>query len=202
MESNGKRVSDRRPGTGPTRHGTGTVGARRAPWASTPFHQLLHQGQLLCPADFVLPLTHPQRGNHEQHRNLVANCLAQSRAMMVGRTLVEEATHGTAAARIGRARTGRRGLPRTWQCPAAAPTALSPWRPCHPPCAGRPARAVRTPHLLQRSGYGGINSFDQWGVELGKEIGATILGRLEGGAGDAMDPATERLIEAWKAAQG
>ena len=48
----------------------------------------------------------------------------------------------------------------------------------------------------------GINSFDQWGVELGKEIGTQILALLSGEAGDAgMDAATERLIAEWLAAQ-
>ena len=48
-----------------------------------------------------------------------------------------------------------------------------------------------------------INSFDQWGIELGKEISTDILGRLTGaGVSSAMDPSTERLIKAWKQAQG
>ena len=49
----------------------------------------------------------------------------------------------------------------------------------------------------------GINPFDQWGVELGKEIGAEILGRLSGDVGEGkMDPATERLMGVWEQAQG
>jgi glucose-6-phosphate isomerase len=48
----------------------------------------------------------------------------------------------------------------------------------------------------------GINSFDQWGVELGKEIGAEILGELSvDGAGVGMDAATLRLMEAWRTAR-
>ncbi|MCB1709383.1 MAG: glucose-6-phosphate isomerase, partial [Halioglobus sp.] len=48
----------------------------------------------------------------------------------------------------------------------------------------------------------GINPFDQWGVELGKEIGTEILGRLAGQTpASAMDPATERLMRAWRDAQ-
>ncbi|MCB1709965.1 MAG: glucose-6-phosphate isomerase, partial [Halioglobus sp.] len=83
MESNGKGVSlDGRAlpyTTGPVLWGSaGTIGQHS-------FHQLLHQGTLLCPADFVLPLrTHTGMG--EQHRQLVANCLAQSRTLMVGRS--------------------------------------------------------------------------------------------------------------------
>jgi glucose-6-phosphate isomerase len=47
-----------------------------------------------------------------------------------------------------------------------------------------------------------INSFDQWGVELGKEISTDILGRLSGADGTtAMDAATQRLIDAWRSAQ-
>ena len=48
----------------------------------------------------------------------------------------------------------------------------------------------------------GINPFDQWGVELGKEIGTAILARLSGEAGAGpMDPATERLMREWHEAQ-
>ena len=48
----------------------------------------------------------------------------------------------------------------------------------------------------------GINSFDQWGVELGKEIGVQILGLLSGETNDTpMDAATQRLIHEWSAAQ-
>ena len=88
MESNGKRVNVDGTAlpynTGPVLWGSaGTMGQHS-------FHQLLHQGTVLCPADFVLPLT-THTGMSEQHRRLVANCLAQSRALMVGRT--EEAAH-------------------------------------------------------------------------------------------------------------
>ena len=48
----------------------------------------------------------------------------------------------------------------------------------------------------------GINPFDQWGVELGKEIGAEILKRMEGAGGSDMDPATERLLTEWQRARG
>jgi glucose-6-phosphate isomerase len=48
----------------------------------------------------------------------------------------------------------------------------------------------------------GINPFDQWGVELGKEIGVEVLGRLSGQSSDGtMDPATERLMQAWQDAR-
>ena len=49
----------------------------------------------------------------------------------------------------------------------------------------------------------GINPFDQWGVELGKEIGTEILGRMSGeGEGHEMDASTERLMNEWQYAQG
>ena len=81
MESNGKRVSTDGQTldytTGPVLWGSaGTLGQHS-------FHQLLHQGQLLCPVDFILPLT-THTGQAQQHLNLVANCLAQSRTLMVG----------------------------------------------------------------------------------------------------------------------
>ena len=86
MESNGKRVSSAGQSldyqTGPVLWGSaGTMGQHS-------FHQLLHQGTLMCPTDFILPLT-THTGMSAQHQRLVANCLAQSRTMMVGRTEAE-----------------------------------------------------------------------------------------------------------------
>src|SRR5690606_8859285 len=89
MESNGKRVAaDGSPldyDTGPVLWGSaGTMGQHS-------FHQLLHQGTRLCPVDFILPLT-THTGMAEQHQRLVANGLAQSRALLVGRTPDEART--------------------------------------------------------------------------------------------------------------
>ena len=190
MESNGKRVSEDGEvlhySTGPVLWGSaGTMGQHS-------FHQLLHQGTLLCPADFILPLgTHTD--NIGQHRRLVANCLAQSRALMVGRTL-EQAREALL----------RRGLDAD-EADRLAPHLVMP--------GNRPSSVITMQYLTpatlgallalyeHRTFCSGqlwdINPFDQWGVELGKEIGASILEGLEDAskAGE-MDAATLRLMQA------
>jgi glucose-6-phosphate isomerase len=195
MESNGKRVSVDGTSldytTGPVLWGSaGTMGQHS-------FHQLLHQGQLLCPVDFILPLkTHT--GMVEQHRNLVANCLAQSRALMVGRSL--EAAREVLVAR-GLHADAAAALAPHLVLPGNRPNSVITMDSLNPRTLG--ALLALYEHRTYCSGLlWRINSFDQWGVELGKEISNDILRRLTGaGAGNAMDPATERLIDVWERAQ-
>jgi len=195
MESNGKRVdTDGHPlayTTAPILWGSaGTIGQHS-------FHQLLHQGRRLCPADFVLPLT-THTDNPGQHRKLVANCLAQSRALMVGRSLDEALA---VLLQRGLDEAAARALAPHLVIPGNRPNSVITMESLDPATLG--ALLALYEHRTFCSGQlWRINSFDQWGVELGKEISSTILGRLDGGAGDAMDPATERLIQAWKSAQG
>jgi len=195
MESNGKRVSTAGQPlpytTAPVLWGSaGTMGQHS-------FHQLLHQGQRLCPVDFILPLrTHT--GQPQQHRHLVANCLAQSRTLMVGRSLD--------AARSALLRRGMGGddaarLAPHLVMPGNRPSSVITMDSLDPGTLG--ALLALYEHRTYCSGLlWRINSFDQWGVELGKEISTDILGRLCGNGGEGrMDPATERLILAWESAQ-
>lgn len=195
MESNGKGVDrDGLPldyASAPVLWGSaGTMGQHS-------FHQLLHQGTELCPVDFVLPLT-THTGMHEQHTRLVANCLAQSRTLMVGRSL--EDAHKTLLARGCSAADAEHLAPHL-AMPGNRPNSVITMDALNPHTLG--ALLALYEHRTFCSGVlWGINSFDQWGVELGKEISTQILGLLSGEQGDAdMDPATERLIAAWRAAQ-
>jgi len=195
MESNGKRVStDGRQldySTAPVLWGSaGTMGQHS-------FHQLLHQGQLLCPVDFILPLT-THTGMAQQHRNLVANCLAQSRTLMVGRSL-ESAR--TALLRRGLDDDKAAQLAPHLVMPGNRPSSVITMKSLNPATLG--ALLALYEHRTFCSGQlWRINSFDQWGVELGKEISTDILGRLAGTSSNgAMDAATERLIQAWETAQ-
>jgi len=194
MESNGKRVSADGERldyvTAPVLWGSaGTMGQHS-------FHQLLHQGQRLCPVDFVLPLT-THTGEPDQHRRLVANCLAQSRALMVGRSLAE----ATASLRDrGLEEAAAQALAPHLAMPGNRPNSVITMASLDPATLG--ALLALYEHRTFCSGQlWRINSFDQWGVELGKEIGTAILDRLDGGDGEVMDPATERLIAAWRNAQ-
>ncbi len=195
MESNGKAVcKDGTPvdyATGPVLWGSaGTMGQHS-------FHQLLHQGTELCPADFVLPLT-THTGMTEQHRRLVANCLAQSRTMMVGRSL-DEAKASLLSRGLDDARAEE--LAPHLAMPGNRPNSVITMDALTPAALG--ALLALYEHRTFCSGVlWGINSFDQWGVELGKEIGVQILGLMSDEESDAeMDAATERLIAEWRSAQ-
>lgn len=195
MESNGKRVStDGQPldyPTAPILWGSaGTMGQHS-------FHQLLHQGTLLCPVDFILPLN-TQTGAVQQHRILVANCLAQSRTLMVGRSL-EDAR--TALLKRGMDEHKATALAPHLVMPGNRPSSVITMESLNPSTLG--ALLALYEHRTYCSGQlWAINSFDQWGVELGKEISTEILGQLTGAEGNSnMDAATERLIQAWKSVQ-
>ncbi len=197
MESNGKQVSsdgEELPYvTGPVLWGAaGTMGQHS-------FHQLLHQGTRLCPADFVLPLT-THTGMAEQHRELVANCLAQSRALMIGRTptaareaLLSRDISASEADRLAPhlAMSGNR------------PNSMITMDSLTPATLG--ALLALYEHRTYCSGkLWGINPFDQWGVELGKEIGVEIEGQLSDESDlseHGMDPSTTRLMKVWRRAQ-
>jgi glucose-6-phosphate isomerase len=161
------------------------------------FHQLLHQGSRLCPADFILPLT-THTGMSDQHRRLVANCLAQSRTLMVGRT--EAAAREALLARGMEPAEAERLAPHL-AMPGSRPNSLITLPALTPHGLG--ALLALYEHRTFCSGQlWAINPFDQWGVELGKEIGVKILDLLSG-EGDvaSMDPSTAAAIERWREAQ-
>ncbi len=194
MESNGKAVNTAGEAldydTAPVLWGSaGTIGQHS-------FHQLLHQGTLLCPADFVLPLT-THTGEEAQHRRLVANCLAQSRAMLVGRSLSE--ANASLKAR-GHSDEQAEALAPHLAIPGSRPNSVISMDSLSPRTLG--ALLALYEHRTFVSGYlWGINPFDQWGVELGKEIGTQILARLDDDEGERMDAATEALIARWRNAE-
>lgn len=194
MESNGKGVAiDGRAlpyPTAPVLWGSpGTIGQHS-------FHQLLHQGTQLCPVDFILALKTLTQ-EPDMHRRLVANCFAQSRTLLLGRS-AEDARQALL----------ERGLTDN-EAAALAPHLAMP--------GNRPNSVITmetlTPHNLGAllalyehrtfcSGQlWGINSFDQWGVELGKEIGVQVLERLSDAGKTQVDASTERLIAVWRSVQ-
>ena len=195
MESNGKRVSvDGQPldyTTGPVLWGsTGTLGQHS-------FHQLLHQGQLLCPVDFVLPLT-THTGMAQQHLNLVANCLAQSRTLMVGRSLKAAKD---ALLQRGLDNKKAEDLAPHLVMPGNRPSSVITMESLNPTTLGA-LLALYEHRTFCSARLWNINPFDQWGVELGKEISVGISQKLQDTDNrNIMDGATERLIQRWKNAQ-
>ncbi|MBW2508197.1 MAG: glucose-6-phosphate isomerase [Deltaproteobacteria bacterium] len=188
MESNGKRAS--RDGTiiedyttGPIVWGEPGTNGQHA------FYQLLHQGTHLVPCDFIVAAkSHNPIGEHQNI--LVANCIAQAEAMMRGKTADE-----------ARAELEATGLP------ADRVAALAPHKTFE---GNRPSNTFMmdevTPHALGRlialyehkifvqGIVWNIYSFDQWGVELGKQLAKVILPELEGAEG-RHDASTEQLIQ-------
>ena len=187
MESNGKRVN--RDGQVVPYHTAPVLWGDEGSNSQHSFHQLLHQGTDPCPVDFILPL-YAEDPDCDRQRELVANCLAQARALQSGRTLAQcrdallEAGVSRAAARElaphllmpGNRSSNLISLQRLDPASLGALLALYEHRTC---CSGQ---------IWQ------INSFDQYGVELGKLLSGAILGALRGEGGE-LDSSTEALLQ-------
>ena len=195
MESNGKCVSESgmplECSSAPVLWGAaGTMGQHS-------FHQMLHQGTQLCPVDFILPLS-SHTAMPQQHRMLVSNCLAQSRALMVGRSL--ESAHNALLARGIDEGEAQRLAPHL-AMPGNRPSSTITMERLTPTTLG--ALLALYEHRTFCSGQlWGIDSFDQWGVELGKEIGTEVLDQLSSESHDSnMDASTAQLIARWRLLQ-
>ncbi|MBC3950319.1 glucose-6-phosphate isomerase [Pseudomonas folii] len=188
MESNGKSVrQDGTPAltdTGPVIWGGVGCNGQHA------YHQLLHQGTQLIPADFIVPIVsfNPVSDHHQW---LYANCLSQSQALMIGKTRTE-----------AEAELRDKGLSEE-DVQKLAPHKVIPGnRPSNTLVVERisPRRlgalvAMYEHKVFVQSVVWGINAFDQWGVELGKEMGKAVYQRLTGGTEKPADDAsTQGLI--------
>jgi glucose-6-phosphate isomerase len=174
MESNGKRVT--MAGT-PVQHPTGAVvwGAAGTD-AQHSFFQLLHQGTDVVPCEFLIAAQghEPHLDNH--HRLLVANCLAQSQALALGRSIDEvEALMLKQGLSADEAR--RLAPHRTF--PGNRPSLTIAYRKLDPFTLGR-LIALYEHRVFVEAAVHGINAFDQWGVELGKEVANALLPLVEG----------------------
>ncbi len=197
MESNGKRVDERGEtlpfATSPVVWGEPGTNGQHA------YFQMLHQGSDVVPVEFILVAHRDAAGAaldaaigerlDAQHRMLLANGLAQSQALMQGRSADE--------ARAQRAGSGRS---------ASDETALAAQRSFP---GNRPSTTLLLERLMPRSlgallamyehrvftsgALWGINSFDQWGVELGKELGQRLLPLLQA---ESLDAAALRSLDA------
>lgn len=190
MESNGKRVTlsgePLSQLSAPVLWGSaGTIGQHS-------YYQLLHQGNRAFSADIVLPLTN---GNVHKiaHRKLAANALAQSRAMMIGRSPRE-------AKELAASRGQSAELASHFEMPGNHPHSLITFDQLSPERLGALIAAYEHKTFFL-SRLLDINPFDQWGVELGKVIGRQIDAVLDTGAGlDALDPSTAEAVKAWRLA--
>ncbi|MEO0751521.1 MAG: glucose-6-phosphate isomerase [Pseudomonadota bacterium] len=189
MESNGKGVTmDGAPieaGSGPVVWGEPGTNGQHA------FYQLIHQGTRVVPCEFMVAAKGHEPHLDHHHRLLVANCLAQSEALMRGRTFAEARALMTAKGVSG-SELDRQAAHRVFT-------------------GNRPSTTLiydrLTPHVLgqivalyeHRVFVEGVilrlNSFDQWGVELGKVLATDMERLLAGDAGiEDKDPSTQQLL--------
>jgi glucose-6-phosphate isomerase len=190
MESNGKSVdingAPLTDATAPVIWGDAGTNGQHA------YHQLLHQSALAVPADFILPLK-PAHNLADHHQRLAAHCFAQTQALMQGKTLQEATDECLAAGMTAE------------QAAALAPHKVSP--------GNKPSNTLLLPELSPfyvgalialyehkvfcQGVLWGLNSFDQWGVELGKQLSGPIYQALAGRDASRLDSSTQALIKAF-----
>ncbi len=189
MESNGKSVD--RDGN-PVDYDTGmVVWGEAGTNGQHAFYQLIHQGTRMIPADFMAPL-HSQNPIGEHHAILLANCFAQTEALMIGKTSEE------ARAELGA--LGMQGeelealLPHK-VFPGNKPTNTLLFDRLDPHALGMLIALYEQKVFVQGIVWN-INSFDQWGVELGKQLAGKILPELlDASVKSPHDKSTSNLIE-------
>jgi glucose-6-phosphate isomerase len=180
MESNGKGV--RRDGTPVPRASGPIVWGEPGTNGQHAFYQLIHQGTDVIPADFLVAAV-PHEHLSDHHAKLVANCLAQTEALMRGKTLEE------ALAELGRAGLSAEAaaaLAPHKVFPGNRPTNTLLYRTLDPRTLGR-LIALYEHKVFVQGVIWGINSFDQWGVELGKELATRLLPVVKGEAAPSPD---------------
>ena len=190
MESNGKRVSmdgrDLAVASGPVVWGEPGTNGQHA------FYQLIHQGTEPVPAEFIAAREGFEPDLAHQHRLLLANCLAQSEALLRGRSL-DEARAIMAKAGLKGAELDRQARHRVFPGNRPSTTLLIP--KLTPDALGRIV-ALYEHRVFVEGTILGINSFDQWGVELGKELASALLPVIEGKQGaERKDGSTRMLVE-------
>ncbi len=189
MESNGKSVTlDGKPVSGPSGP---VVWGEPGTNGQHAFFQLLHQGTDTIPLEFIVAAKGHEAELDHQHEMLLANCLAQSEALMKGRTLDE-----------ARAQLQAKNLPEADVERIAPHRVFSGNRPSltlvhdklNPYALGR-LIALYEHRVFVEAQIFGINAFDQWGVELGKELATALLPVVSGKeSADDKDASTQGLV--------
>jgi glucose-6-phosphate isomerase len=187
MESNGKSV---------LLDGTAVAGATCPVIFGEPgtdaqhsFMQLIHQGTSVIPVDFLLA-ARPDHGRDSAHRILAANAFAQAEALLAGkaRAQVEAEMRAAGADEAAIAAVAPHRV-----FPGNRPSTTILFRRLDAFTLGRLVALYEHKVAVQGCLWG-INSFDQWGVELGKVLASGVLHELEGGAAGAHDGSTAALM--------
>ncbi|MFE7414489.1 glucose-6-phosphate isomerase [Streptomyces laurentii] len=192
MESNGKSVDrDGKPvdwQTGPVVWGTPGTNGQHA------YYQLIHQGTKVIPADFIgfaEPVADLPAGLAAQHDLLMANFFAQTQALAFGKTPEEVRAEGVAEELVPHKTFQGNHPTTTILADALTPSVLGQ------------LIALYEHKVFVQGAVWNIDSFDQWGVELGKVLAKRIepvLTRGEGGAD--LDPSTAGLVAAYRSLRG
>jgi glucose-6-phosphate isomerase len=193
MESNGKRVT--REGQPITTYQTGPViWGEPGTNGQHAFYQLIHQGTRLVPCDFLAAVeTHNPVGNH--HQLLLANYFAQTEALMKGRTDAEARAELEAQGVTG---AKLELLVPHKVFPGNRPTNSLLYQKLDPQTLGK-LIALYEHKIFVQGVIWNVNSYDQWGVELGKKLASAILPELDGEAPVAShDTSTNALINEYK----
>ena len=189
MESNGKGVS--MAGAALARNSGPIVWGEPGTNSQHSFYQLIHQGTRIIPCDILVARRGHETHLAHQHRLLLANCLAQSEALMIGRDIDTARKLMSEKGLIGaelefqashRVFTGNR------------PTVTMIYDVMDPLTLGK-IIALYEHRVFVEGVIWGINSFDQWGVELGKSLTTQMLRLIEGGAtSEEKDGSTRGLL--------
>jgi len=190
MESNGKHVhidgTRAHESTGPVVWGEPGTNGQHA------FFQLLHQGTEVVPIDFLVA-AEPTDADLKHHELLVANCLAQSQALMVGRTAEEVEAQ---LQKSGMAPDAIAALAPHKQFDGNRPTSTFMYRRLDPRMLGR-LIALYEHRVFTMAAIWDTNPFDQWGVELGKELANKLAPIVSDAAAptEELDGSTAGLVE-------
>lgn len=189
MESNGKSVRlDGSPvegQTGPIYWGEpGTNGQHS-------FYQLIHQGTSVIPCDVIF-FAKPLNDVGDQHDMLIASALAQAAVFALGRTAEEVVADGAPPELVA-----HKVMPGNRPCSVIMAETLTPF-------ALGSLVALYEHTVFTAGAVWGIDSFDQWGVELGKVMAANLIPQLKDGAsgGPTQDSATTATVARYRAARG
>ena len=187
MESNGKSVSKSGDKlswlTAPVVFGQEGTNGQHA------FMQLMHQSDDIIPTDFIVALKGRSQYT-ENHKVLVANCFAQSEALMQGKTLVqvknELEVSGLSVEEISRIAPHKTMKGNT-------PSNTLVMELLTPETMGA-LLALYEHKIFVQGVLWQVNSFDQWGVELGKQLGTSILSAMDGVKDDSLSASSQSLV--------
>ncbi len=190
MESNGKRVNnqgDEVALSGPILWGAEGTNCQHS------FMQLFHQGKQNAMIDFILPLKNNSQ-YQQHHRFMAANCFAQAQALMLGKSLQQAEQE---LRESGLESTEAKQLAQHKQMPGNTASNMLLIDDISPFSLGSLLACYEHKVFVQGVLFD-INSFDQWGVELGKQLGKTVLNAIDSDSEHELDPSTSALVSLFK----